>query len=183
MARVNKSQFAVLGCLSIRPMSAYEIKQFIARSVSYFWSESEAQLYPTLKQLSEKGLVSFHEEKAAKAGTKKVYALTELGQQALAEWLQSKNDREVHRNEMLLKVFFGNNQPSEVSVQLLETTLQEAEEVYQALSEFRQNIAEFGISEQRMPFVEMSMDYGLVMLKAEADWCRQSIQKLQTVSV
>ena len=114
MARINKSQFAILGSLSVRSMSAYEIKQFINRSVSFFWTEGEAQLYPTLKQLYQKNCVTYHEEEAAKAGTKKIYSITKAGRDALTNWLQTKTDRSIYRNELLLKVFFGSNQPEKV---------------------------------------------------------------------
>lgn len=50
MARENKTQYAILGCLLIKPMTAYEIKQFMNQYTNHFWTEREGQLYPTFGQ-------------------------------------------------------------------------------------------------------------------------------------
>lgn len=54
----NRSRYAILGALTIRPMSGYDIRQFFAKSVSHFWDESYGQIYPILKGLHSEGLVS-----------------------------------------------------------------------------------------------------------------------------
>ncbi|UCB53625.1 MAG: PadR family transcriptional regulator, partial [Candidatus Zixiibacteriota bacterium] len=48
MPRANKTEFAVLGLLSLSPMSGYDMKAFISQSIGYFWQESYGQLYPAL---------------------------------------------------------------------------------------------------------------------------------------
>jgi len=53
---VNKTRFAVLGLLSIRPMSGYDLKQVIESSTRNFWSESYGQIYPVLRELTAGGL-------------------------------------------------------------------------------------------------------------------------------
>ena len=40
---------ALLGLLSLRPMSGYDIRQVISESIGYFWSESYGQIYPGLE--------------------------------------------------------------------------------------------------------------------------------------
>ena len=48
---------ALLGLLSLGPMSGYDIRQLIPRSIGHFWSESYGQIYPGLKRLSAAGFV------------------------------------------------------------------------------------------------------------------------------
>ncbi len=48
---------ALLGLLSLGPMSGYDIRQLISQSIGYFWSESYGQIYPGLKRLAAAGLV------------------------------------------------------------------------------------------------------------------------------
>ena len=48
---------ALLGLLSLGPMSGYDIRQLIPRSIGYFWNESYGQIYPGLKRLAAAGLV------------------------------------------------------------------------------------------------------------------------------
>lgn len=180
MARVNKTQFAVLGSLSVKPMSVYEIKQFIQRSVSFFWTEGEAQLYPTLKALYQKGWVVYSEEKAAKAGVKKIYSLTEAGRQTLLAWLCESTDRVVYRNELLLKVFFGNNQSIEKNIQLLKEAQREAEQVSTILMNIKNSLSDKKIARKRLPYIEITVDYGIIAFQAEIDWCKASIKKLMS---
>jgi DNA-binding PadR family transcriptional regulator len=46
MARVNGTRQVVLGFLTWRPMSGYDIKKIVEQSVSNFWSESYGQGWP-----------------------------------------------------------------------------------------------------------------------------------------
>ena len=48
---------ALLGLLSLGPMSGYDIRQLIPQSIGHFWSESYGQIYPGLKRLAAAGLV------------------------------------------------------------------------------------------------------------------------------
>lgn len=90
MARENKTQYAILGCLLIKPMTAYEIKQFMNQYTNHFWTEREGQLYPTFRQLLQDGLVEFTEEVAQKDGTKKLYCITDRAEYILTVGLMMK---------------------------------------------------------------------------------------------
>lgn len=183
MARVNKSQFAILGCLSIKPMSAYEIKQFLRRSASHFWSEAEAQLYPTLKQLAVKDLVSYHEEKAEKAGMKKIFALTEAGEEALKAWLKKKAEQPVFRNELLLKLFFGPMQNPADNIKLIQLEMHDLEATLHLLQEIKDHmIPKKKISQVRAAYMEIVLDYGLRLIQTEIAWCKDSMKRLQQLA-
>src|SRR5258708_31701724 len=43
---------ALLGLLSLGPMSVYDIRQLISQSIGHFWSESYGQIYPGLNRLA-----------------------------------------------------------------------------------------------------------------------------------
>ena len=58
MARINKTQYAILGFLSFEPMSGYDIQKLAKESIGYFWQEGYGQIYPVLKKLLAHGLVS-----------------------------------------------------------------------------------------------------------------------------
>lgn len=182
MARTNKSQFAILGCLTVRPMSAYEIKQFIARSVSFFWTEGEAQLYPTLKNLSEKKWVNYHEEAASKAGKKKIYKITEQGESALLKWLNETTERSVYRNELLLKIFFGSNQSTDRNITLIESSRSECETNLTLLLSIKNTLRDKNITEKSLLFFEITLDYGIDLLKAEINWAKKAIKRLKESS-
>ena len=58
MSSRSTSRYALLGMLSIRPMSGYDIKKLIEASISNFWTESYGQIYPILKTLVAEKLVT-----------------------------------------------------------------------------------------------------------------------------
>lgn len=181
MARINKSQFAILGCLSIRPMSAYEIKKFIAKSIAYFWAEGEGQLYPTLKKLEQDKAVGFKEEVSAKGGIKKTYFITKKGKMVLLEWINKKVDRSVYRNELLLKLFFGANQPVENNINLIEEARNDCSITRKILQTIKAGLKEKDLSKNRLPYAELTLDYGIDMLAAEINWCLRSLKKLKNL--
>lgn len=99
---------AILGFLTWRPMSGYEIRRTIGESVANFWSESFGQIYPALRRLAARGYVEVDEIGAEGGGRERIcYRLTEAGQAALARWLAEPVQPPRPRNELLLKLFFG----------------------------------------------------------------------------
>src|SRR5688572_5684101 len=107
--RENRSRYAVLGALTIAPMSGYDLRAFFDQSVRFFWTESYGQIYPILKKLAAEGLVA-PARRGAVGGThprRTVYEISARGRVALAEWLGEPIEQEVGRIEILLKLFFA----------------------------------------------------------------------------
>ena len=49
---LSSTAYVILGMLSWRPMSGYEIKALVDRSTRFFWAASYGQIYPELRKLS-----------------------------------------------------------------------------------------------------------------------------------
>lgn len=134
MSRTPKTRFAVLGMLTHGPMTGYRLREEINGSVGHFWRESYGQLYPTLAQLEEEGLVR-------RAGTTRSdpFELTAAGRGALRTWLAGEAESLApDRNELLLQIFFGREAPPGVLREHLlrhRATLQEALSRYAALEQ------------------------------------------------
>ena len=47
-ARTSQTETAVLGALSVEPMTGYALREAIRDVLGHFWSESFGQIYPTL---------------------------------------------------------------------------------------------------------------------------------------
>lgn len=107
MASSNRSQFAILGFLTLGPMSGYDIKKLVEGSTENFWSESFGQLYPALRQLTLEGLVE-RDEAPSKGGRRRhVYSINDRGRQALSAWQREPTAPPPVRIELLLKLYFG----------------------------------------------------------------------------
>ena len=84
-------------------MSGYDLKKLIEFSISNFWNESYAQIYPILKQLAKEGLTTSHVEKRVGKPDRYVYTITDAGQNELRRWLAEPAELQTQRNELLLK--------------------------------------------------------------------------------
>jgi PadR family transcriptional regulator, regulatory protein AphA len=105
MAKTKKTKFIILGFLLEEPRSGYEIGQMIQQSTHYFWKESDASIYPTLKILTKEGLVSSETAYVGKR-RKAVFTITVAGRKAFREWFKRTPEPDIHREEFLLKLFF-----------------------------------------------------------------------------
>jgi DNA-binding PadR family transcriptional regulator len=96
----------VLGLLSIKPWSSYELTLQMDRSLGRMWPRAVSKLYEEPKKLVSHGLArSIVEKNGRRART--VYAITPKGRRALASWLQEPGQGPVLEFEQLLKVFFA----------------------------------------------------------------------------
>jgi DNA-binding PadR family transcriptional regulator len=103
VARSDQTQTAVLGALSIRPMTGYALREQILSTLGHFWSESFGQIYPALAQLERQDLV---ERKVSGSGSSN-FAVTPAGLARLRELLAEPPQVAKPRNGVLLRLFFG----------------------------------------------------------------------------
>ena len=83
-------ELAILGLLSWRPLSGYDLKKKFADSLALPWSGNSNQIYTTLVKLHREGLVTREVEDPERGPSRKVYSITaqglaELKRLALAE--------------------------------------------------------------------------------------------------
>lgn len=177
MARVNKSQYAILGCLTIKPLSAYEMKALMDRSTQFFWSEREGQLYPTLKKLVTNNWVTYTEEAAQKVGLKKIYVITAEGKQAFDQWFVSEMAPPVERNELLLRLFFAKSQHEGAAKLLLEQARQRYQNELDKLNAMHHYLKQQQAKGIDITYYEMTLEHGLTIAQAEINWCQAMLKK------
>jgi DNA-binding PadR family transcriptional regulator len=131
----KKTWFAVLGLLSWRPMSGYDIKKLVEIGLSHFWSESYGALYPTLNQLVSAGLVKRRSDRKGGGRPRYAYSITPRGQRAFEEWLREPPEDPGVRNEALLKFFLSPPRLRSESLQLLEDYRARQRERYEEYAE------------------------------------------------
>jgi DNA-binding PadR family transcriptional regulator len=81
--------YALLGLLARQPLSGYDIAAQLQRGVGPFWHARHSQIYPELARLEAGGLVEHEVVEQHDRPSKKVYAVTDAGRAALAEWVVS----------------------------------------------------------------------------------------------
>src|SRR5256712_12385581 len=109
--RANTSRYAILGVLSRRPMSGYDVKNPSDRSIAHFGSQGYGQIYPILTRLAAEGLAERRRERQRGKPDRHVYSLTSKGRAELLRWLALPARLEPVRSELLLKLFLGRAGP------------------------------------------------------------------------
>lgn len=111
--------------LASRPWTGYELTQQVRRSLRFVWPTSEGHLYREQRRLVELGWATVEVEPAG-ARSRKRYAITPAGRQALARWLSTEPDEPHFQIEGLLRAFYGDSGRVEDLVRSLRTTVASA---------------------------------------------------------
>ncbi len=97
--------FALLGLLARQPLSGYDIAAQLRHGVGPFWRAHHSQIYPELARLQAEGLVNVHVVTQVDRPSKKVYALTDAGRHAVADWVASPLSSKAIRDEITLRAY------------------------------------------------------------------------------
>ena len=176
--RETKSKYAILGMLSIAPMSGYDIKKRVEESISNFWTESYGQIYPILKSLVAEKLVTKTVEKGSGKPDRHVYSLTELGREELRRWLGDGVTPKVERNELLLKLFFGEEVTFETNTRHIEQYRELQQGLLETYRAIEADIQAKYKDNANLPYWLLTVRYGQHVSQALLDWCDEALGEL-----
>ncbi|MFC6287144.1 PadR family transcriptional regulator [Nocardioides sp. GCM10027113] len=97
-------EHALLVALSEQPASGLDLAKRFSRSIGFFWSATHQQIYRVLARMDAAGWVTASEVAQTGAPTKKVYAVSPAGREALAAWLAEPGDLQPLRSELAVKL-------------------------------------------------------------------------------
>ena len=168
----NRSRYAILGALTLKPMSGYDIRQFFAQSVSHFWDESYGQIYPMLKALHSAGLVS--PVKRSRESRRIVYQITERGRAELAEWLSEPVVPVPGRNEILLKLFFIRAAPPKTARKLLANYRERHKELLARYTAISAGLTADHSNNPNLSSWLVTLSFGSHISRALLEWCDEA---------
>ncbi|EME8272221.1 PadR family transcriptional regulator [Enterococcus mundtii] len=102
-----KSEDIVLGILSEKPSSGYEIKQKFSTIFSNFYNASFGSVYPILHNLEKQGKVTSKLLPQEGKPNKKVYSITNKGVEAFMEFLQSSVEQEKIKWDFMVRLYYA----------------------------------------------------------------------------
>jgi len=97
-------QYAILGLLSWRPLTGYDIKKMFSDSTILYWSGNNNQIYRTLVQLHKSGLVSREIQEQENLPDRKIYSITDEGNKVLRDWVLSEPQIPQLRHPFLIQL-------------------------------------------------------------------------------
>lgn len=80
---------AILGILSWKSVTGYDLKKIIQDSPFMYWSANNNQIYKSLVQLLDEGFVTCEVQHQESSPSKKIYTITEEGLAELKDWVVS----------------------------------------------------------------------------------------------
>ncbi|MFD0620208.1 PadR family transcriptional regulator [Paenibacillus sp. GCM10027629] len=112
-------QFAILGLLSWRPATGYELKKIIEESSTMYWSGNNNQIYKSLVQLLDEGYVTNEIQHQESSPSKKIYHITDAGLARLREWVLSEPEFPEFKNTFLVQLAWADQLSDEELNELL----------------------------------------------------------------
>lgn len=175
-------QHAILGFLSLDPMSGYDLKRVFDNTVGHFWTADQAQIYRTLSRLIEADLVEVEHIAQTGKPSRNQHRLTAAGGAELESWLASPHQPQPTRESFLLQVFFAGRLGPDAVKQILTERIAAATEQLDVLRGIAAEVAEEhqdqGVDlEQRLR--SATLDNGIVHHEAEIDWARALLNHIE----
>lgn len=99
-------RYALLAILRVGPLSGYDLQKQFSQSVGHVWHAPDSQIYPELRKMETDGLVEGEEQTRGERGTRRVYHVTDAGEQAFLEWMASPLDYQRVRDPAHLRAAY-----------------------------------------------------------------------------
>ena len=97
--------YAILSLLAREELSGYDLKQRMGGRIGFFWEARHSQIYPELVRLEERGLVTYEVVEQQARPDKKVYEITDVGLEALRQWVTEPPPARAPKDELVLKAY------------------------------------------------------------------------------
>ncbi|MFF0431763.1 PadR family transcriptional regulator [Streptomyces sp. NPDC004327] len=165
---------ALLGLLSERPASGYDLLKRFETSLANVWPATQSQMYSELSKLAANGLIDVSAEGPR---GRKEYTLTDEGLTELRHWLTETKPQRNTRSDILLRVFFlGVLTPEQARGYL--TELQElSEREYENLRRLESSI-DWG-DDRLSVHGRIALEYGLRFNAMRREWAQWAAGQLR----
>lgn len=125
-------KYIILGLISLKSMSGYELSKFIENNLSLICSSSAGSIQTALKKLLELDLIKF-DEIIENGVLKKYYHITEKGKNEFLDWLKNPMQTEKVKNMELSKLFFLGFSDKNSRVESIENYIEQLNKVKESL--------------------------------------------------
>ncbi len=171
---------AILGLLSWKPSSGYDLKRIISDSDVFYWSGNNNQIYKSLIELLHEGLVTYQIQLQDSLPAKKIYSITDLGLSALHQNLLAVPEiPELHKN-FLIQLAWAEILSDEEILNLLEKY---AGEIANRLRMYQAQAVRSGSSPDRSKrekyLWRRIAENFIAAYQTELDWVHQTQQELR----
>jgi DNA-binding PadR family transcriptional regulator len=163
---LTTTEGVVLGLLSERERSGYDLLKRAEGSVAHLWSPAKSQLYAVLPRLVDAGLARRRNVRQTSRPDKQVYRLTPAGRAAVRNWLETAVPKTW--DELLLKVFFAKLGSRDALLRQLDEYAQQT----------REQLAAYETIRPATRHGALTLQYGLEEMPLRLAWIQRTRKEL-----
>ncbi|WP_321383463.1 PadR family transcriptional regulator [uncultured Enterococcus sp.] len=176
----------ILGLLNAGSMTGYEVDRSFKRSLNHFWQAQTSQIYRELSAMEDKGWLQSEQIIQTDKPNKRVYSLTNTGEQELQRWLM---DSEIDiakamtvRSAFLMRVFLADELPKAEVLVMFQDFKEKCLETLASFDLVREKITNYGtaVHEKRVRYWELTVMYGEGQCRAALEWVERAMAMIES---
>ena len=172
-------EIALLGFLSYRPMTGYDMKK-MSDDVGPSWTAPQSQIYDTLHRLEKRGLVTVEVILQDTKPNRKLYRMTSKGKETLANWMCEPHPPRVLRNPFLLQLWLTGLVDDDVVIRFLEASAEDLRAYVAILETKPVTIPDARELPPRDRFFKwMTLNYGVRHARFQIAWIEETIDRVR----
>ncbi len=177
---LTSTTYAVLGLLSVRSWTAYELAQQVERSLGWFWPRTPRKIYDEAKKLVAAGMAEGVNEPTGQR-PRTVYSITEAGRAGLADWLGEPSAETKFESQTVVKAFFAEGGTLEQLRTTLTAAAETAEDQRSILGAMFDAMEDddYGFAARRHVNA-LAIRHGLLQLDVQSTWARWALTQVES---
>ena len=173
----------LLGLIKYKPNTGYNIKTAFQNSIHFFWDVSLPQIYRTLNSMEDKGWLESAIEPQEGKPNKKRYRISAEGEKQFHEWLECGPVDMPSKDELLVKLFFGQFMDRDVLAAHIKKRRAQAGQFLEAAeSEIAPSVEDYARRagrKQDMAFWLLTLEFGRRRARMTQEWCDHALEVLE----
>lgn len=170
-------RYAILGMLSEKELSGYDLSKEMDEGLGNLWHAKHSQIYTELKRMVDDSLVTFKRVEQEDNPDKKVYSITERGNEELLNWLTTFSFEEKRiRSTLLLKTALFYKLSDDEAMDHLQKYKVRFKEISESCHEIETKCGgkdEF--KSRKSMYIYFTLLSGEHYYKSAVDWCERVI--------
>jgi DNA-binding PadR family transcriptional regulator len=178
---LSTTAYSVLGLLSLREWTAYELERQTMRSLRFITPRARSVVYEEPKRLVRRGLATSRSEQRGRR-TVAVYSISDAGREALRAWFDLRADFPSLEAPMLMRTLFAPAGTREGVLRALQDCEREGGELLDALQ--RQGVGylqDGGPFPERLPWIALNYAFlagWIAWLRGWSSWAADQVATL-----
>lgn len=173
-------EYIILGLLSLKPMTGYEIGLFVKKNLAMICSSSAGSVQTALKKLVANGSITY-EEIVENKKNKKIFSITDQGTNDFMGWVKTPMQTEKVKNMELSKLFFLGFATKEQRIAAIQGYIKDLYNVKETLAAIKEA---FMTIQAQIPgsitkYQGYTLDYGMDSAEFEINWYSKLLKEME----